>query len=158
MVSIEWCLKQKHGIEIVMPSKNVSESYLQMAEESINILSKVGESSIWTATTSYYIYYYSLYALMLRIGVKCEIHSCSIEFMKECLKEFYTLEDIKGFEEAFGARIDLQYYSNRPVDKKVIENSRKNCKAFFIKTKNILSTIREEQITVIRKRLNIKHK
>ena len=78
--------------------------------------------------------------------------------MKECLKEFYTLEDIKGFEEAFGARIDLQYYSNRPVDKKVIDNSRKNCKTFFIKTKTILSTIREERITSIRKKLNIKHK
>jgi len=99
-----------------------------------------------------------LYALMLRIGVKCEIHSCSIEFMKECLKEFYTLDDIKSFENAFGARIDLQYYSNRPVDKKIIDESRKNCKTFFIKTKTIISTIREEQIQSIRKKLTTKHK
>jgi len=120
MVSIEGCLKQKNGIGLVTPNKNMSESYLKMAEESINILSKVIESNIWTATTSYYIYYYSLYALMLRVGVKCEIHSCSIEFMKECLKEFYNIEDIRGFEDAFGARIDLQYYSNRPVNQKVI--------------------------------------
>ena len=158
MVSIEWCLKQRNGIEIVTPNKNMSESYLKMAEESINVLSKVVESNIWTATTSYYIFYYSLYALMLRIGVKCEIHSCSIEFMKECLKEFYTLDDIKSFENAFGARIDLQYYSNRPVDKKIIDESRKNCKTFFIKTKTIISTIREEQIQSIRKKLTTKHK
>lgn len=158
MISIEWCLKQKNGIELVAPNKNMSESYLSMAEESVNVLSKVGESNIWTATTSYYIYYYSLYALMQRIGVKCEIHSCSIEFMKECLREFYNLEDIKNFESAFTARIDLQYYSNRPVDKNIIKNSRKNCKIFFVKTKSILSTLREEQIQKIRTELTIKYK
>jgi len=158
MVSIEWCFKQRNGLEIIKPNKNMSESYLKMAEESINVLSKVGESNIWTATTSYYIYYYSLYALMLRIGIKCEIHSCSIEFMKECLKEFYTAEDVKGFEESFSARIDLQYYSNRPVDEKIITNSSKNCKIFFIKTKNILSRIREEQINSIRKKFTTKNK
>jgi len=78
--------------------------------------------------------------------------------MKEYLKEFYTLDDIKSFENAFCVRIDLQYYSNRPVNKKVIDESKKNCKIFFIKTKNILSTIREEQIQSIRKKLVIKHK
>jgi uncharacterized protein (UPF0332 family) len=158
MVSIEWCLKQKNGIELVAPNENVSESYLSMAEESINVLSKVGESNIWTATTSYYIYYYSLYALMQHIGVKCEIHSCSIEFMKECLNDFYTSDEINDFESAFISRIDLQYYANRPVDKKIIEKSRKNCKLFFIKTKSILSTLREEQIRKIRNSLTIKNK
>jgi uncharacterized protein (UPF0332 family) len=95
---------------------------------------------------------------MLRIGIKCEIHSCSIEFMKECLKEFYNAEDIRNFEESFSARIDLQYYSNRPVNEKIITNSSKNCKIFFIKTKNILSRIREEQINSIRKKFTTKNK
>ncbi|MFA6072819.1 MAG: hypothetical protein WC758_01790 [Candidatus Woesearchaeota archaeon] len=153
MVSINWCLKQKNGLELVTANKNMSESYLSMAEESVKVLSNVSESDIWTATMSYYIYYYSLYALMQRIGVKCEIHSCSIEFMNEYLKEFYDAEDIKEFELAFIARIDLQYYSNRSVDKAIIENSRKNCKLFYVKTKDILSKLREEQIQKIRKAL-----
>jgi hypothetical protein len=38
MVSIEWCLKQRNGLEIIKPNKNMSESYLKMAEESINVL------------------------------------------------------------------------------------------------------------------------
>jgi hypothetical protein len=74
--------------------------------------------------------------------------------MKECLQEFFTPEDIQDFEAAFGARIDLQYYSNRPVERKIIENSRKNCKLFFIKTRNALSVIREEQVSALRMKLS----
>lgn len=153
MVSIKWCLKQKNGIEIVEPNTNMSDSYLKMAEESIRILAKMEESAIWTATTSYYIYYYSLYALMLKIGVKCEIHSCSIAFMKELLGEFYTVDDIRHFEDAFNARKDLQYYADRPVDKKIVNESKRYCKIFFIKTKDITTKITEKQIQQIRKSL-----
>ena len=138
MASIEWCLKQKRGIELIEPNDNMSDSYFGMAEESIKILVKLQESAIWTATASYYIFYYSLYALMLKIGVKCEIHSCSIEFMKEFLKDFYNDGDLQNFENAFTARIDLQYYSDRPVGRENIEQSKKYCKIFFIKTKDII--------------------
>ena len=78
MVSIEWCLHQRNGLEMVEPNENPSSSYLKMAEESISMLGRVEGSRIWTATMTYYIFYYSLYAMMLRIGIKCEIHLCSI--------------------------------------------------------------------------------
>lgn len=153
MVSIKWCLNQKNGLELVDPNSNMSNSYIKMAEESIKILDRVKESDIWTATTSYYIFYYSLYSLMLEVGVKCEIHSCSIEFMKNFLMNFYDLEDFNNFEKAFSARTDLQYYTNRPVDKKTINEGRKNCKDFFLKTKEILSKITENEIKEIRTKL-----
>lgn len=38
MVSIKWCLKQKNGLEIIKPNSNMSDSYIKMAEESINVL------------------------------------------------------------------------------------------------------------------------
>lgn len=93
MVSIDWCFRNKNGLRIVEPNKNMSNSYLKMAEESI-ITSKDIKSDIWAATITYYIFYYSLYSLMLRIGVKCEIHSCSLEFMKQFLTKFYNEKDI----------------------------------------------------------------
>lgn len=107
MVSIKWCLKQKGGLEMVSPNITMADSYIKMAEESINIMKGVEPSRIWTATTAYYIFYYSLYSLMLRIGIKCEIHSCSIEFMKSYLKMFYSKKDIDMFDKAFYARINL---------------------------------------------------
>lgn len=153
MVSINWCLNQKNGLEKIDPNPNMSDSYLKMAEESINALYNLKESRIWTATTTYYIFYYSLYSLMLRIGIKCEIHSCSLEFMKKYLKAFYNSEDIEMINKSFLARIDLQYYAGRPVDESIINDTKKHCKSFYVKTKDILSQIKESQISLIRKTL-----
>ena len=90
---------------------------------------------------------------MLRIGVKCEIHACSLEFMKKCLIEYYDETDMKMIEKAFSARIDLQYYSDRPVDERIINETSKYCKDFYIKTKDIISKITETQIDLVRKKL-----
>ena len=149
MVSIKWCLNTKNGLEIISPNINTAESYLKMAEESIYSLQTV-QSRRWTATMSYYIFYYSLYSLMSRIGIKCEIHLCSLAFMKNFLTAFYSEDEIKLIEKAFSARIDLQYYANRPVDTEIIDEIKSSCKDFYIKTKTILSSITEEQIQKIR--------
>ena len=153
MVSIKWCMNQKQGIKISEPNENISDSYINMAEESINALNDLKKSRIWIATTSYYIFYYSLYSLMLKIGIKCEIHSCSIEFMKQYLKDYYNQKDLEMIKKAFSARIDIQYYTNRPVDQKVIEEIKIYCKDFYTKTKDILSGITKEQIKKIREEL-----
>lgn len=153
MVSIKWCLQQKDGLEFIEPNDNLSKSYLNMAEESINAIKGVGGSRIWTATMTYYIFYYSLYSLMLRIGIKCEIHSCSLEFMKNYLTQFYDKKDIEMIGKAFSARIDLQYYAGRPVDSEAIEETKKHSKLFFIKTKDAISKIAEDEIYNIRENL-----
>ena len=153
MVLIKWCLKQKDGLELIEPNSTIADSYIRMAEESVSILKGVETSKIWTATTTYYIFYYSLYSLMLRMGIKCEIHSCSVEFMKRYLDKFYNSKDTEMMEKALSARINLQYYADRPVDSNVIEETKSYCKTFFIKTKDILAKITEEQIENIREAL-----
>ena len=153
MVSIKWCLENKQGLSLINPNKNMSASYIGMAEESIDALQEISRSNIWTATISYYIFYYSLYSLMLRVGVKCEIHSCSLEFMKEFLTEFYDETDMKMISRAFRTRINLQYYAGRSIDENAIEDVKKYCKIFFVKTKDILSKISERQIEKIRAKL-----
>ena len=149
MVSIRWCIEKRNGLELVRPNQNMSKSYLMMAEESITAIQEV-ESIIWKATMGYYIFYYSLYSLMMSIGVKCEIHSCSLKFMKSFLKDFYDNKDIEMIEKAFSARINLQYYADRPVDKKEIDETVKYCKDFYVKTKDIISRMTEKQMKSIR--------
>ena len=131
----------------------MSDSYIGMAEESIKVIDKMEQSRIWTATTSYYIFYYSLYALMMRIGIKCEIHSCSIVFMEKYLNSLYNNHDISMIKKAFSARINLQYYANRPVDEGTINQVKKYCKEFFLKTEDILVKIKESDISEIRESL-----
>ena len=153
MVSIEWCLHQRNGLEMVEPNENTSSSYLKMAEESISMLGRVEGSRIWTATMTYYIFYYSLYAMMLRIGIKCEIHLCSIQFMKSFLMAFYDPQDIDMLEKSFKARIDLQYYADRAVEEKILQKTRRYCKDFYIKTKDTVSRISEAKINEVREAL-----
>lgn len=139
---------------MVEPNDNMSGSYIKMAEESIAVLQTVRENSdIWTAATSYYICYYSLYSLMMKLGIKCEIHSCSLEFMKKHLSDFYNVQDIEMINKAAKARTDLQYYVDRPVDAETIELISRYCKIFFIKTKDIISRLSEGQVKRIREEL-----
>ena len=153
MVTIKWCWHTKNGLEIIDPNKNMSLSYLAMAEESLKVLASIQESKIWIATSTYYIFYYSLYAFMLRLGVKCEIHACSLEFMKRFLVPPYHQKDVAMIEKAFKARTDLQYYADRAVDPVLIQETRKYCSDFYVKTKDILSTLSEDQITALRNKV-----
>ena len=153
MVSIKWCINQKKGIEIIKSNPNMADSYIKMAEESITALNAVKQSKMWTAVTAYYIFYQSLYALMLKIGIKCEIHACTIEFMRTFLSAFYNKQDNEAIQKAFNARQDLQYYADRPVDPETIKYISKYSKEFYTKTKNIMIRITETQINTIRKEI-----
>lgn len=116
---LKWCCKQKSGLKIDNPNENLAREYLQSAEETLSILHDIrGKSNIWLATTKYYCEYFSVYALLQRIEVKCEIHDCTIEIAR-LLENLHIIPN--GFsmklEEDKNLRIDNQYYlKNRPVD------------------------------------------
>lgn len=156
MVSIRWCLNVKNGLEIVEPSENMSSSYLKMAEESMSMIKKNEESRIWTASTSYYTMYYCLYSVMMKLGIKCEIHQCSLEFMKQFLDEIYSKEDFQLIENAFDIRNSLQYYPDKLVDNSKINLVKIRAVDFFVKTKAILVNLNEARINEIRKKLEKK--
>ena len=92
---------------------------LENAEESLRVLGSIRESgsNMWLATTKYYIEYFSVYAFLMRVGIKCEIHDCTIEFVRHLEKAGFMG---KGISKILGQdkdlRIDNQYYlKNRPV-------------------------------------------
>src|SRR3989338_3817447 len=151
-LNIRWCLRAKNGLELVEPNENVSRSYLKMAEESLEQLKKL-ESKIWIASASYYTMYYCLYSIMMKIGVKCEIHACSLLFMKALLRKFYSQKDIEIISEASKARGDLQYYPDRGVLDSTINRIRKYASDFYTNTVTALSKLKESDIKLIRDEL-----
>jgi len=56
-------------------------------------------------------------------------------------------------DDSFKSRINLQYYTDRPVDSLIIEKTKRYCKEFYIKTKDIIAKITENQINLIRENL-----
>lgn len=152
MVSIKWCLKAKNGLELVEPNSNLSKAYIKKAEDSLKSI-EINTIKEWKITTAYYSIYFSLYAILMKIGIKCEIHSCTIEFAKRFLKDYFNKEDFELLEDAFKARIDTQYYVNKDVPDKQYQEILNQAPIFFAKCKNILLKITQKEIEGIRKEL-----
>ena len=147
MDQIKWCMQQKKGIELVEPSDNLRDAYLIKAEEALDTL-RTSKSRDWQLTTAYYTIYHGIYSLLMKIGIKCEIHSCTIEFTKRFLKGHFSTEDFELIDKAFSARIDSQYYVNRKVPNQNYEFIMKRTPAFLVKCKNVL--LEQKEIEDIR--------
>ncbi|MDP2750346.1 MAG: hypothetical protein Q8O89_05945 [Nanoarchaeota archaeon] len=149
MTEIKWCKAQNKGIKLVEPNDNLAKEYIQTAEETLEVLKSLeGKSKVWLATTKYYCEYFAIYSLLMRIGIKCEIHECTIAVCgilekQNLLPKGYT----KVLDEDKKLRIDNQYYlKNRdvPIDYNQMVD-------FVLKTKNISVNLTKDEINKIRK-------
>ena len=151
---VRWCLGKNRGISLIEPNENLSGAYVAKAKESIEVMRTLqSKSQTWATSACYYSIYYSLYAVMMKLGVKSEIHSCSITFMRYALMKFYKEEDIILLERAFGARIDHQYYVSRIPDAQKFDDLYDNAVLFYEKSQNVLSEIDEKFVKSVREKL-----
>jgi len=152
MKKINWCKSQEKGIKLIEPNDNVSQEYFRNAEDSLNVLRSIKEtkSNMWLATTKYYIEYFAIYSLLMKIGIKCEIHDCTI-----VLAEFLEKEGIIGkgvsktLERDKELRIDNQYYLKNIH----VNINFEGLSDFIISIKRILDKITREEIDKIRKKI-----
>jgi uncharacterized protein (UPF0332 family) len=118
-----WCFRQKRGIRITEPNPNLTKAYLKKATSALNTMTatiQINEAD-WTATTAYYARYFALYALLMKIGVKSEIHDCTIN-VAQLLANHGILPQklVDDITEAKQTRIDTQYYVATDVSQKQI--------------------------------------
>ena len=148
MVTLNWCKKQKKGIKFIEPNDNLSKQYLKNAEETLLDLRNSNESNLWKATKKYYFEYFLVYSFLMKIGIKCEIHDCTIQMLKNIEKEGYLPKDthnkIKKDKEI---RIDNQYY----LKDKNVRIDYSNLLKFFTEIKSIINSLTLEEIKQIRK-------
>ena len=157
MVSIYWCCKQKSGIRKIEVNENLAESYLKMAENAIGTMNREKNYNLtFSISACYYSMYYSLYAILMKIGIKCEIHACTIEFMKQFLNKFYSQENIQLIKKAFDLRNISQYHVEKIINKKDSELIIEQAPSFVTKSKEILSQLNQNQINKIREEINLK--
>lgn len=146
---IVWCKEQPKGIRLIEPSDALFLDYIKTAEETLEVLMNIKDKSkIWLATTKYYCEYFAVYAVLLKIGIRCEIHDCTIAmcglleekevFPEGCRK---TLEDDKQL------RIDNQYYLRNTE----VSFDYDNLLAFILCMKDIGHNLRYDKIISLRK-------
>ena len=155
MDQINWCLDKRKGIEMVEPNDNLREAYLLKADEALEVL-RIAKIKDWQLTTVYYAMYHGLYCILMKMGIKCEIHTCTIEFAKSFLKSHFTSEDFVLLEKAFTARNDAQYYVNRKIKDEDYQLILKKAPAFLVKCKNTI--IEQKEIKAIRENLQERRK
>ena len=157
MDKIKWCTGIKGGLSLIEPNSNLSEAYIKKSEEALESM-RINIFRDWKISTAYYTIYFSLYAILMKLGVKCEIHSCTIEFVKRFLNEFFGEDEIDFVEDSLKARIDAQYYINKLIPDKRYERIIQGASEFLVKCKFVISKINEKKILEIRERFSKENK
>ena len=140
---INCCKKQKNGIELISIKEHLSKAYIDEADNTLLEMLKL--EGKWKVITGYYACYNALYSILIKCGIKCEFHSCTIELMY--LFNFDNKE-IEFLEKLKNDRIQSQYY----LKEKKLEDVNK-VKDFILKCKLILKSLTNNQIEDIRNKI-----
>lgn len=153
MTSIDWCKKQNNGLELVEPNEDLARAYIKKAEDSLSASLSLDNNKDWKISSLYYTMYFSVYAVLMKIGVKCEIHSCTITFAEIFLNNYLTKEELELLKRSMKARIDVQYYTNRNVSESLYKEMIEKAPEFIVTCKNIIATLTEKEISEIRSKI-----
>lgn len=154
--SIAWCLRQKRGIRIVDPNENLVKEYLRKAIGSLNTMNaalQINETE-WILTTAYYARYFALYALLMKIGVKSEIHDCSIAVARLLARNrILTKNLVKDISQAKETRVDVQYYVAKELEQGKVRKNIESARRFVLEIEKVIENITTGQIESIRSKL-----
>ncbi|MFP4403505.1 MAG: hypothetical protein ACLFPJ_04090 [Candidatus Woesearchaeota archaeon] len=152
MVDINWCLKQNKGIKLITPNDNLAGEYIKNAKETLfSLKNNLEDSNMWKATKKYYALYFAVYSLMMKIGIKCEIHECTIELTKY-LENFniFPKDTYKLLIDNKQLRIDNQYCLKN-IKVKINYDDLFN---FILSIEEKINTINIKEINKIKNNLN----
>ncbi|MFH1127556.1 MAG: hypothetical protein ABIG84_05215 [archaeon] len=139
-----WCINQKKGIRLIDLKPHLSESYILEADETLeNVFTAKGK---WKLITAYYAAYNALYSILMKSGIRCEIHDCTIELMSLF---GFTDKDTEYMRDLKDKRIQAQYYL-----KNIALDDEQDVKRFILECKLILSSLNSEKIEKIRSEIS----
>ncbi len=99
--------------------------------------------------------YFALYAILMKIGVKCENHTCTIEFMNIFLLDYFDAKDVKQIRTSMALRVDAQYYADRQISEEKYRKIVDGAPRFLVKCREVLFKMKDEEIDNIRKMMKI---
>jgi uncharacterized protein (UPF0332 family) len=144
-------LRSEGKLDLVEPSEEVSESYLQKSEshfESAKILLE-SEKLEESVSMAYYSMYHALTALLFKCGIKCENHVASILLLKVLFNDGLAKEISFAKKE----RIDKQYYTDFDLTKKDCEDMVRKAESFIIEIKKLAKGLNGEKINLLKEKL-----
>jgi len=147
---LKWCIASKNGVQLVEPSENLAKAYMMKSRESIRSMEINVKAGIkdWSISTSYYARYFAVYALFSRIGIKSEIHDCTISLFEYLFDDSFPEELIKELKLSKENRIEAQYYTEEVyID---VEAITERTKKFVLEIESLLDKINSIKIRKLR--------
>jgi len=140
-------LKDKRKIELVEPSEEIKESYIEKSESNLISAKILIENNRLEESIglSYYSMYHILTALLFKIGIKSENHSASIEI----LKEIFNLDNSE-IKDAKKERIDKQYYVDFNITKQETQTAIEIAEDFNNKIRDFISKLNHQDVQEFR--------
>ena len=142
----KWCLDQNRGIRQVKPSENLVRAYLDKSRNALKSMEVNAKEGIieWAVSAGYYAKYFVVYALLSKIGVKCEIHDCTIALFEYLFGRDVPPQIIQEFRKSKEDRIEMQYYTRKiSID---LEKLMKRTKIFVLDIEKILDGLNSDRI------------
>ena len=151
--NLAWCLRQKRGIRIIEPNSNLTKAYLKKSISALNTMTaalKINETD-WILTTAYYARYFALYALLMKIGIKSEIHDCTVSLATLLSQKGILAPDLaEDLAQSKDMRVDTQYYDIQQADHRVIQRNVQGARSFVLEVEKVIEEITAEQINDVR--------
>ena len=141
-------LVKENKIQLVEPSVDVKTAYFERSAESLGsakVLFNIGNLKDAVALT-YYSMYYSLLALLFRVGIKCENHTAAIVL----LKELFGIDN-GNIRNAKKERVDKQYYVDFTVTKDEVTDLVKTAEDFNAQLLDFAEKIGQEDVVKYRR-------
>lgn len=146
---LSWCAGIKNGIMPVEPNDNLACAYLKKAEDALEAMHSV-PSNDWKISTGYYALYFSLYAVLMKIGIKSENHTCTIVLMRHLLRDFFAPDECEILEKARQARVETQYYISSDASGGFVDTLAQQVPRFLMKCRGIVDGLKEKEVQTLR--------
>jgi uncharacterized protein (UPF0332 family) len=141
---------------LIRPNQKLAVTFMNKARNDLVVLRSIPDSDMeWRATTLYYARYHMLTALLMRIGIDCKDHNCSILIAESAFLGMMKKELFDEIKTAKKHRINLQYYTDRAVDKKEFEKNLGNVDRFVEQTTILLQSLTREKAEEIKKKFEL---
>ena len=150
---LRWCLRQSKGIRLVRPSGNLAKAYLKKSRSALRSMKVNAENGIedWAISAAYYAKYFSVYALLSNLGVKSEIHDCTIALFAYLFRGSVSPGLVEGLRRSKRDRVETQYYTGEvglDLGEMSVETNR-----FVLEMEKVLDGLNTRRIAELRENL-----
>src|SRR3972149_8444170 len=150
---LKWCLRQERGIRwpclLTISRRRIWRNHA-MSLRSMEVNAQAGIEE-WTVSASYYAKYFAVYALLSKIGVKSEIHGCTIALFGYLFSTVEYHHLVRELRQSKDDRGDGRHYT-RELEVNLTDLMQQT-KQFVLQIEELIDGLNSEEVAALQKKL-----